>query len=134
MIDGWRFHHVGVACRDFEKEVRAFALLGYESDGLVFSDELQRIHCCFLTGPGPCIELLAPMDDNSPLEPWLAKGVKMYHQAYEVECLTDAIARLEEHRAVLVSSPKPAKAFSGRPVAFVILPNLLLIELIQSQA
>lgn len=132
MIEGFRFHHIGVACRNLEREIRAFAALGYERDGAIFSDPLQRVHCCFLKGPGPCVELLAPLDDSSPLMPWIEKGVKMYHQAYEVKSLSDAVARLEGEGAVLMSPPKPAEAFSGRAISFLMLPNLLLVELIES--
>jgi methylmalonyl-CoA/ethylmalonyl-CoA epimerase len=131
MIDGLRFHHIGVACRDIDKEMRAFEVLGYALDGDPFSDPLQKIRGCFLTGVGPRVELLAPLDDSSPLMPWLEKGVKMYHQAYEIESMDAALPAFTAARAVVVSPPKPAVAFDGRQIAFLMLPNLLLIELIE---
>jgi methylmalonyl-CoA/ethylmalonyl-CoA epimerase len=133
MIAELKFHHIGVACRDIEKEMRAFAIVGYALEGQRFSDPLQKIHGCFLTGPGPRVELLVPTDDASPVLSWLQKGVKMYHQAYEVELIEAAIAALSAHRAVLVSPPKPAVAFGGRKIAFLMFPNLLLVELIEAQ-
>jgi len=132
MIAGLQFHHIGVACRDLEKEMRSFAIVGYKLEGEHFSDPLQKIHGCFLVGPGPRIELLAPMDDTSPVMPWLQKGVKMYHQAYEVESIADATAALCAERAVVISPAKPAVAFGGRKISFVMFPNLLLVELIES--
>jgi len=63
--------------------------------------------------------------------PWLRKGVKMYHQAYEVNSMNAAIAELSSRRAVVVSSPKPSVAFGGRRIAFLMLPNFLLVELIE---
>jgi glyoxalase/bleomycin resistance protein/dioxygenase superfamily protein len=131
MIEGLEFHHIGVACRDIDREARAFAALGYTIDGQIFSDPLQKIRGCFLTGAGPRIELLAPLDDSSPLLPWLEKGIKMYHQAFEVESMEKTIAALCESRAVVLSPPKPAVAFDGRSIAFLMLPNLLLVELIE---
>ena len=94
MIEGLHFHHIGVACRNIEKEIQAFAILGYDRDSEIITDPLQGIHCCFLKGPGLRIELLAPTDDTSPLIPWLDRGVKMYHQAFECESVTAAIAQL----------------------------------------
>jgi methylmalonyl-CoA/ethylmalonyl-CoA epimerase len=132
MIAGLQFHHIGVVCRDLDKEMRGFAILGYKLEGERFSDPLQKIHGCFLTGPGPCIELLAPMDDASPVMPWLRKGVKMYHQAYEVESIEAAAAALCAQRAVVISPAKPSVAFGGRKITFLMLPNLLLVELIES--
>jgi methylmalonyl-CoA/ethylmalonyl-CoA epimerase len=132
MIAGLQFHHIGVACRDLEKEIRSFAIVGYRLEGEQFSDPLQKIHGCFLVGPGPRIELLAPMDDASPVMSWLQKGVKMYHQAYEVESIEDAAAALCAERAVVISPGKPAVAFGGRKITFLMFPNLLLVELIES--
>jgi len=131
-LTGFHFHHIGVACRDMEKEAEALKLLGYEMEGERFTDPLQKIHGCFLIGVGPRVELLAPVDDTSPVVSWLNKDVKMYHQAYEVESMERALARLTAQRAVVVSRPKPAIAFGGRKVAFLMLPNRLLIELIES--
>jgi methylmalonyl-CoA/ethylmalonyl-CoA epimerase len=121
-----------VACRDIEKEMRALKLLGYEIEGERFTDPLQKIHGCFLVGPGPCMELIAPVDESSPVVSWLNKNIKMYHQAYEVESMGPALALLSAQHAVVVSRPKPAIAFGGRKVAFLMLPNGLLVELIES--
>jgi methylmalonyl-CoA/ethylmalonyl-CoA epimerase len=131
-IAGLQFHHIGIACRDIDAEVRALALVGYELDGERFIDPLQKIQGCFLAGPGPRLELLAPIDDSSPVISWLEKGVKMYHQAYEVESIEQAIATLAAQRAVVLSRPKPAVAFGGRKIAFLMFPNCLLVELIES--
>lgn len=128
---GFRFHHIGLACRDMEREAEALQLLGYELEGERFTDPLQKIHGCFLAGIGPRIELLAPLDESSPIISWLNKDVKMYHQAYEVESIEQAMTRLTKQHAVILSRPKPAIAFSGRKVAFLMLPNRLLVEVIE---
>ena len=67
MIEGLHFHHIGVACRNIEKEIQAFAILGYDRDSEIITDPLQGIHCCFLKGPGLRIELLVPTDDTCPV-------------------------------------------------------------------
>ena len=128
---GLRFHHIGVACRDLEKEARSLRLLGYQVEGQHFLDPVQKIRGCFLVGPGPRMELLTPVDESSPIVSWLNKDIKMYHQAYEVESIDPALATLSAQHAVVVSRPKPAVAFGGRNVAFLMLPNGLLIELIE---
>jgi methylmalonyl-CoA/ethylmalonyl-CoA epimerase len=130
-IAGLQFHHIGIACRDIDAELRALAMVGYELEGERFSDPLQKIQGCFLVGPGPRVELLTPMDDSSPIISWLEKGVKMYHQAYEVESIEQAIATLAAQRAVVLSRAKPAVAFGGRKIVFLMFPNCLLVELIE---
>jgi len=44
--------------------------------------------------------------------------------------IDDVMAQLVKRRAHIVSGPVPAIAFNDRPIAFLMLPNLLLIELI----
>jgi methylmalonyl-CoA/ethylmalonyl-CoA epimerase len=56
--------------------------------------------------------------------------VKLYHLAYLVPSLRDAIETMREQRGKLVAGPMPAVAFGGREIAFVVLPNRLLVELV----
>jgi hypothetical protein len=56
--------------------------------------------------------------------------VKLYHLAYETTNLDAAIAVQRASGAKLVVKPVEAVAFQGRKVAFVMLRNRLLIELI----
>lgn len=127
-----QFHHVGVACRDLDAEQAKFALLGYVREGEDFSDPVQGVSGRFLVGGGPRVELLVGISDTSVLTPWLRTGQKMYHLAYLVRDMASAIRRLESQRAKIAVAPVPAAAFAGRKIAFLLLPNLLLIELIEA--
>ncbi len=128
------FHHLGVACGDVALEIPHFEALGYRQEGYVFRDPIQRIEGAFMTGPGPRLELLAPLDASSPTHPWLEKGVKYYHQGFEVPSLEDALGWIAEQRGMVVAPPAPSVAFEGRSIAFVMLPGMILIELIQMEA
>lgn len=113
-------------------ELNALAALGYRPDGEEFTDPGQGIRGRFVTGPGPRIEVLTQIDGSRVLEPWLAKGAKLYHQAYEVQDLDSAIERHTRAGAVVVSKPVPAVAFGGRRVSFLMLPTMFLVELIEA--
>jgi methylmalonyl-CoA/ethylmalonyl-CoA epimerase len=127
-----RFHHVGLACRDIEVERRAHRLLGYIADGPDFVDPQQRIRGCFLTHGGMRIELLEPAADDSPLEPFIARGLKMYHQAFETSSIEASIEELQAAGAALAVPPTPAVAFAMRPIAFLMLRTTMLVELVQA--
>jgi methylmalonyl-CoA/ethylmalonyl-CoA epimerase len=129
-----RLHHLGVACRDLESDTRALAALGYAVEGADFVDPIQGIRGRFLGGPGPRLELLVELADGAVLRPWLAQGVKIYHQAYEVDDLSAEIRTLEEAGAVMVRSPVPATAFGDRRICFLALRNTMLVELIEGPA
>ena len=127
---GLRFHHVGVACSDIDKENRHFSVLGYTPEGEDFVDPLQGIRGRFLGGQVPRVELLMPLEGSKVLDGWLAAKVKLYHLAYETGDINGAIERLGKLGAKTVRSPVPAVAFQGRQIAFLMLPNMLLVELI----
>lgn len=126
------FHHLGVACRSLAAEMNLFKTLGYKQEGGVFRDPIQKVEGVFLNGAGPRLELLAPLLDSSPVNAWIEKGIKYYHQAFEVSCMNQALEQMQLQRGRIVATPEPGVAFGGRPVAFVMLPGMILIEVIQA--
>jgi methylmalonyl-CoA/ethylmalonyl-CoA epimerase len=131
-LSGLEFHHIGVACQNIEREIGAYSLLGYTVEGESFSDPAQQIRGLFLSGPGPRLELVAPLTQESRvLSNVLTRGVKMYHLAYLTDDINATIDLACAERAKLVVSPVPATAFGGRCIAFLFLPNMMLIELIE---
>ena len=131
MSEGLAFHHVGVACTDIAAEIQRLECLGYVKEGNEFVDTVQGVRGIFLSGQAPRLEILEPLDDASGvLTSWLRTGTKLYHLAYEADRLDRAIASMREARAKLVVPPTAAVAFQGRQIAFVMLPNRLLVELI----
>lgn len=131
-LPGLAFHHLGVACTDLAAETAHFASLGYVPASAEFVDPRQRVRGLFLDGPAPRLELVAPIaaDDDGLLGGWLRRGVKLYHMGYETPDLAGGIAALRAKRAKVVMPPTPAVAFAGREVAFLLLPNMALVELI----
>lgn len=126
------FHHLGYATRSLEVERDTFLRLGYRVEGEVFEDDLQGIRGVFLSGAGPRIELLENLSGSAMLDPWLASGTRIYHMGYSVPDLSSAIAWIVAEGAKIVAHPKPAIAFSGQRVAFVMLRNRFMLEFIEA--
>ena len=133
-MTGLFFHHLGVACRNIESELTQFALLGYQPEGDVFEDPIQRVRGVFITGMGPRLELLSPLGDSPMLSPWLNKGVKYYHQAYLTADIVAGIDYLCSAGAHVTVEPVAATAFGGRRIAFLLLRNMALVELVEKTA
>ncbi len=131
MIPGAEFHHIGVACRSFLSEQPRFEALGYRQEGADAFDPIQNVQVRFLVGGGPRVELVCGDGHQGPLAAWLKSGAKMYHLAYVVDRMPEAVAFLSGQGAKLIVPPVPAAAFDGRKIAFVMLPNMLLVELIE---
>jgi methylmalonyl-CoA/ethylmalonyl-CoA epimerase len=124
------FHHVGVVSSNIARETGQLAVLGYHPESEEFTDPLQGVRGLFLGGQSPRLELLSPLDSPGVLEPWIKSKSKLYHLAYQTPDLPQTLAELRTGGAKLVVEPVPAVAFAGRPIAFVMLPNMLLVELI----
>jgi methylmalonyl-CoA/ethylmalonyl-CoA epimerase len=126
------FHHIGLACRDLEQAEAIQTLLGYRAEGPTFEDPLQQVRLRFMVGGGPRLELLSPLSAQSPVAKILARGARLYHQAYVVADLEVGIATLRAHGFKLTVAPVAAVAFALRRIAFLLAPTLDLIELIEA--
>ena len=131
MLRDWSFHHIGLACSSIASEQKTWQSLGYSLASPIYHDSNQGIACCFLEGGGPRLELIEDLPGRQTVSPWIKRGVKFYHYAYEVPHFGDAIAHLKANRAMEITRPMPATAFQGRLITFYLLANRALVELIE---
>ena len=124
------FHHTGIACHKIKDEIPHYELLGYVETGERFKDKPQGVRGLFMEHGGARIELLEPLNENSPLHTLLDKGIKMYHQGFLCDSIRDSSLYFIENGAIMVTPPKPSRTFVGRFAAFLMMPNDMLIELI----
>jgi methylmalonyl-CoA/ethylmalonyl-CoA epimerase len=128
------FHHLGVACERIVAEAQTWRALGYRPEGEPFVDAAQGIRGQFMTGGGPRIELLEATPGSDVLAPWLKRRVKIYHVGYLVLSLQAAIDEMSAtHGATLAREPLMSVYFQA-PIAFLMMPNLALVELIEARA
>ncbi len=132
MENNLRFHHIGIACHDIEATKQFYTAQGYTA-GETFDDPLQNVRICFLDKPGmPSLELLAPIDDKSPIVRTLeTSGVTPYHICYEVANIAETVEELRSQHFMQVSKPLPACAINGRSVCFLYSKTVGLIELVE---
>lgn len=126
------FHHVGVAVKDIRSAAEHFAsAFGAQIESEIVHDPLQKVRLQFMRLAGLRIELLEPAADPSPLDTVLKRGLAIYHVCHEVGDLDAELARMSASGAAVISPPKPAVAFDGRRVAFVMCDGFML-ELLES--
>lgn len=135
MLETFKFHHIGVAVKDIDATASVYEQGGYHRSSTIF-DPIQNVNICWLTKDStPTVELLAPVDENSPVNKTLEKvGVSPYHCCYIVENLDEAVAALRKQRYVMVSKPEEAVAFKGSRVCFLFNKSVGLIELVEEPA
>ena len=126
------FHHVGVAVKDIRATARRLAsVFGAESESEILHDPNQGVRLQFMRLGNLRIELLEPAAEPSPLDAILKRGIALYQICHEVEDLDAELARLSKSGVAVLSPPKPAVAFGGRRVAFVMCDGLI-IELLET--
>ena len=135
MLDILKFHHIGVAVYCIHATASVYEQGGYKRSQTIF-DPIQNVNICWLTRDGaPTIELLAPVNEQSPVNNILRKnGVCPYHTCYVVEDLEEAVASLRKQKYVFVGKPAEAVAFCGSRVCFLFHKDVGLIELVESPA
>ena len=135
MNEALKFHHIGMAVRDLDATATLYEGGGYRRSAVV-EDPVQHVRICWLSKEGaPLVELLAPLDDESPVLNILDKvGVSPYHCCYEVDILEEAVAALRRQKYALVRRPVEAPALRGSRVCFLFNKNIGLIELVEAPA
>jgi methylmalonyl-CoA epimerase len=112
-------HHLGVAVADLDEALATYErLFGAELEHRQTVPEQGVVAAAVLVGDGR-VELLRPLDDDTPVGRFLAKrGPGMHHVAYEVADLDATLADLARAGADLIDdSPRPG--LFGLEVAFV---------------
>lgn len=127
-----KLHHIGVAVYNFAYSVPFYEAQGYQKKVEVYDPE-QNVEVCVLLHPtSPCIELLAPHDDKSPINNILKKsGASPYHICYEVNDIEQVFAQLKKNKFMPVSKIKVSNAFDNHRVCFLFKKDIGLIEIIE---
>lgn len=131
-----KFHHVGLVVASIDACVEGFAtMLQAGWSGRIFEDPLQRVKVTFLAiHPGETqIELVEPMGADSPVSRFLANHHGgLHHLCFEAPDLEQELVRLRQQGCLIVSRPKPAVAFDGRRIAWVLSADKLLLEFLEA--
>lgn len=131
-----RLHHMGYVVQDIEPAIQGFERsLQAQWDNRISDDPNQKVRVAFLTTrPGDAqIELVQPVGEDSPVHRFLReKGGGLHHACYMVPDLERQITEMRSRGALLAKRPKPAVAFDGRRIAWLITAEGFLIELLES--
>jgi len=131
-----RLHHYGYVVSDIPSGLASFErTLGATWDGYVFEDPLQKVKVAFLsTNPADAqLELVEPVGTGSPVYRFLTeKGGGLHHVCWQVDDLEASLAEMRGRGCLIAKKPQPAVAYGGRRIAWLITPEKLLVELLES--
>ena len=134
MLDYFRFHHIGYAVNDIETTAVYYTNAGWNLTVEVI-DTIQNTKIAFLTKPDfPLIELVAPVDEKSPIVKTLDKmRVTPYHICYEVDDIYLAVSDLKKKRFIPLFNPIEAVALGNRKICYLFNQAVGLIELLNKE-
>lgn len=112
--------HVGVAVKNLDEAIALYRdVLGFQLDGVYVLAERKVRVAFFSTGGETRIELLEPLDSESPIAKFLEnRGEGIHHFAVEVKDIEGVLEKLKRKGVALVDD-KPRIGAEGRKGAFV---------------
>src|SRR5215469_3122137 len=131
------FDHIGIFVSDIAAGQKIMSAMLPVSDwSSTYDDPGLRVSVCFgRDDSGIRYELVAPLGDDNPVSGVLKAGKNVLnHVAYRVRDIERAEELLRAQGALPMGSPKPAVAFGGARVMFLLTPLTFIIELIESEA
>ena len=123
-------HHVGYLVKSMNKSIGAFETLGYSVVRPPAEDGIRRALIAFMQKDGIRIELIQPMDRESPVY-GLLKHYKNapYHLCYETDDFDGDLCRLEAEGFTRFTETQPAPCMGNRNVVFLMNAAIGMIEL-----
>ena len=130
-----RLNHVGVATPSIERSVTLYRdMLGATKIHDKFAMEEQGVWVCFVDLPNSQIELIEPLNAESPIANFITKNPKggQHHVCFEVDDINEAVEEMGKRGATVLG--KPRIGAHGTPIIFVHPKNSngVLIELMET--
>jgi len=139
-----RLNHVGLVVDKIKSYENSLKVLGLEEIATPLADPIQKVSASFWSTGNQndtAIELLEPADDNSPISRFLAtRGAGLHHICLEVADIERMTKQLVSSGFKMVCPPVNCVAYDqsfnrkselSTRIAFFLLPNCLLIEILE---
>lgn len=117
-------HHIGLAVSSIREVC---------PDCEVVSEQTQKVHLAFVSVGGVTLELLEPLDADSPVAQSLRQGIKLLHLCYEVPDLEAAVECCRADGFHRISKPIPTTALNNRRIVWVFSKHYGLVELLERE-
>lgn len=128
-------NHVGVAVPDIEEAMETYrTLYGTTDITEPFDMPAQGVKVCFVNLPNSQIELIEPLNEQSPIHNFIAKNPKggQHHVCFEVDDIDEAVRVMNDRGATVLGEPRIGA--HGTMIIFIHPKNSngVLIELMET--
>ena len=131
-----KLHHIGIVVKNIQKSLGELTnFLEFEETTITTLVESQKVNVCFLKTSDIFLELIEPLDNDSPVKTFSDSGGGFHHLCFEVDNILKTLEQMEKNGARIIV--KPTEGFENRQIAFVLLniknTNCNLIELAEKR-
>lgn len=125
-----KLHHVGCAVASIEKSLQSYTTgMQFSRVSDIVDVASQQVRVCFVeTAPGVYVELVEGLSDDAPVSSFLKRRQCYYHVCYSTPDVRQSVEYLEANGFRLLSI-FASEAFSGTDCAFLLNPEMALVEL-----
>ena len=126
-----KLHHIGIVVKNIQKSLGELTnFLQFKETTIPMLIESQKVNVCFLKTSDVYLELIEPIEDDSPVKSIAEAGGGFHHLCFEVDDIFEETKKAEENGARVIV--EPVEGFEGRLISFVLLnmknTNCNLIE------
>ena len=131
-----KLHHIGIIVKDIQKSLGELGkYFEFKETTIPTLVKSQKVNVCFLKSSDVYIELIEPIDDDSPVKSMAESGGGFHHLCFEVDDIFEEIKKAEKNGARIIV--EPVKGFEDRLIAFILFDmkntNCKLIELAEKK-
>jgi len=126
--------HIGIVVPKLEDGIRQWTnLFGYTQKSEPILNSLQKVYVVFLAKTDSLtVKLIMPASNDSPISTFALKGGGLHHLCFRCDKLEVEVPLFQEKGARLIVPPQQGEAFNNNNIAFLLTPNNLNIELIDT--
>ena len=115
-----KLHHVGIVVKNIQESLGELTkFLDFQETSVPIEVKSQRVNVCFLKTSDVYVELIEPIENNSPVKNFSDLGGGFHHLCFEVENIFEEIEKMKKKGARVFV--EPTKGFEDRFIKFVLL-------------
>ena len=131
-----KLHHIGIVVKNIQESLGELTnFLQFKETTIPMLIESQKVNVCFLKTSDVYLELIEPIDDDSPVKKISESGGGFHHLCFEVDDIFAEIKKFQNNGARVIV--EPVEGFEGRLISFILLnmknTNCNLIELVEKK-
>lgn len=132
-----KLHHIGKVVRDLKEAQKYYLdIFGLKPVDKPVIDPVQKVKVVKLSsghGLEVTIELIQPINKDSPVYQFSQRGGGLHHLCFEVEDINKAVGELQAKGAIVLGKIVPGRAHQNKSTVWLYTSSRELIELVSDK-